>query len=133
MVKQDSCELDDWNAYFSIQLARYLSTKRSKKLGTDAERDMIWELIREGFKELRSSTDFGSMNSEEKLAAFKKQRIVFPSFSVPDSYDCESIPVDFGKKRRVNIDDRCLCGSGVPYKFCCGRIPGRDELADGLF
>ncbi len=132
MAKQESCEMDDRSAYYSIQLARYLSTKRSKKLGTDAERDMIWELIREGFRELTTLVDLDSMESQEKLAVFKKHQIVFPSFAVPARAGHESIPVDFTRKRRIiNFEDHCFCGSGLPYKLCCGRIPGEDELIGG--
>lgn len=133
MVKQGCGELDDWNAYYSVQLAHYLSTKRSKKLGTDAERDMIWDLIREGFRELRGLVDLDSMDSRGKLAVFKRHQIVFPAFTASLPAGDESIPVDFAKKRRINFEDHCVCGSGAPYKLCCGRIPGRDELADGLF
>ena len=133
MAKQANCELDDWNAYYSIQLARYLSTKRSKKLGTDAEKDMIWDLIREGYRELRVLIDLDSLGSREKLVVFKRHQLVFPTFTASVPTGVESIPVDFVKKRRINIEDHCFCGSGVPYKLCCGRIPGKDELVDGLF
>lgn len=133
MVKQGSCELDDWNAYYSVQLSRYLSTKRSKKLGTDAERDMIWDLIREGFRELCDSAGLEGMDSREKMTFFRKHRLVFPTFSVPSELDFESIPVNFLKKCKQNMDDHCFCGSGLPYKLCCGRIPGKEELQNGLF
>jgi hypothetical protein len=133
MVKQGSRELDDLNAYYSVQLARYLSTKRSKKLGTDAEKDMIWDLISDGFRELRALREFESLASPEKLAIFKKHRLVFPTFAASVPAGVESIPVDFTKKRKINFEDRCVCGSGAPYKLCCGRIPGMDELSDGVF
>lgn len=133
MIRQETPELDDWNAYYSIQLARYLSTKRSRRIGTEAEKDMIWELIREAWKELRDSVDLSLLDSREKLALFSGHRIVFPSFSVASQESLKAIPVDFMKKRRIEFDDQCFCGSGLPYKLCCGRIPCKDELRGGIF
>ncbi len=133
MVRQDTPELDDWNAFYSVQLAKYLSMKRSKKLGTDAEKDMIWELISEGWSDLCASVDLDSMTGLEKLSLFRRHRIVFPTFSVATQMDEAAIPVDFVRKRRINFDDQCFCGSGLPYKLCCGRIPGKDELVGGIF
>ena len=133
MAKQDTEELDDWNAYCSVQLAKYLSTKRSKKIGTDAEKDMIRELIQEGWEELRATVSLSTMDSYEKLEVFCEHRIIFPTFAVASREFAKAIPVDFSKKRRIRYDDRCFCGSGLPYKLCCGRIPGKDELISGLF
>ncbi|MBN1685815.1 MAG: SEC-C domain-containing protein [Spirochaetales bacterium] len=134
MIRQETPELDDWNAFYSIQLGRYLATKRSKKIGTDAENDMIWDLIREGWNELRQSVDLSILSSCERLALFGNYRIVFPFFSVPAAQESyESIPVDFTRQRRISFDDKCLCGSGLPYRLCCGRIPCKDELAGGIF
>jgi hypothetical protein len=133
MVKQESKELDDWNAYYSIQLEKYLSSKRSKRLGTDAERDMIHELICEGWEEMKVTVDLTSMDSCEKLAAFFSHRLVFPTMSADSREPYREIAVDFARKKRISLDDRCFCGSGLPYGFCCGRIPGKDELENGLF
>ena len=133
MIKQESQELDDWNAYHSIQLTKYLALKKSKKIGTDAERDMIYELICEGWEEMKENVDLSSMDNCEKLAAFSNHRIVFPALTARKQESSTEIPVDFSKKRRITYDDRCYCGSGLPYRLCCGRIPDSDELVNGLF
>jgi tetratricopeptide (TPR) repeat protein len=132
MAKQKTKDLDDWKAFHAVQLVRYLSLKKSGKLGTDAERDMIWELILEEWKGLRNSLDLAAMSSEEKLGLFRAFKIVFPFFSLPEENGEPPIPVDFARQKRVTLDDQCFCGSGLPYRLCCGRTPGQDELNIGV-
>ena len=33
----------------------------------------------------------------------------------------------------VGPNDRCVCGSGLPYRLCHGRTPGTDEVLLGKF
>ena len=132
MAKQRTAELDDWKAFYAVQLVRYLTLKKSGKLGTDAERDMIWELILEEWRALRNSIDMAAMSSEEKLSLFRAYKIVFPFFSLPEDQGEQPIPVDFARQKRVSLDDQCFCGSGLPYRLCCGRTPGEDELSIGV-
>ncbi len=134
MARQRTQTLDDWKAFYAVQLYRYLSLKRSRRIGTDAERDMIWDLIRDAWGELSSTVGLDSMNADEKMAVFNDVRIVYPTFTVSDQKRMASaeIPVDFARKRRLYRDDTCFCGSGLPYKLCCGRIPGEDELGSGV-
>ena len=133
MAKQVTQEIDDWKAFYAVHLARYLSTKKSKRLGTDAEKDMIWDLILDGWREVKARVDLAAMSSEEKMHLFSTYDIVFPLFAVPVTDEGKvPIPVDFSRKRRVSFEDHCFCGSGLPFKICCGRTPGEDELANGL-
>ena len=131
MAKQSSAEIDDWKAYFSVQLSRYLKTKRSRKIGTDAERDMIGDLLADGYRSLRVSYPFNRLSAGVKMDLFRKSVLVFPSFQVPSRLPSETIPVDFTRKTRLSADDHCLCSSGLPYKLCCGRVPGETELLSG--
>lgn len=131
MVKQESEELDDYNAFYSIQMNKYLSVKRSGKIGNDAERDMISDLIREGWKEVKTTVNLAALDSCEKISAFTRHRIIFPTAFVPQY--AREIPVNFAAKRKISYDDRCFCGSGLPYRLCCGRIPDSEKLVDGLF
>jgi hypothetical protein len=133
MARQRSEELDDWKAFYSVHLTRYLSMKKSRKLGTEAEKDMIWDLILEGWKELKSAAALHHMSSEEKMKLFVAYKIVFPFFNVPVAGDFEqAIPVDFNRRRRISFEDLCFCGSGLPYSICCGRTPGEDEIINGV-
>lgn len=133
MAKQRSVEADDWKAFYSVQLAKYISRKRSGRIGTDAERDMIHDLILDAWKQVRAGYRIDSLDVREKLVLFRGVKVVFPSFHVPsEEQSGRAIPVDFGRKQRIGADDHCFCGSGLPYKLCCGRLPGREELESGV-
>ena len=133
MAKQSCSEQDDWKAFYSVQLTGYLSTKKSGRLGTNAEKDMIWDLIREAWREFMTVSDTGTLSSEEKMAMYRAVRIIFPTFSVPHPEDSKTeIAVNFAKQRKLAPGDLCYCGSGLSYKMCCGRALGIDELNFGL-
>jgi hypothetical protein len=134
MAKQMTSLEDDWKAFYSVQLYRYLCMKKTRRLGTEAERDMIEDLIVDAWNELKSMFQLQDLDTEEKMQVFKTTRIVFPTFEVQDvSFGSgDTIPVDFGRKQRVHADDHCFCGSGLPFRSCCGRIPGKNELLSGI-
>ncbi len=52
MERQDTTEADDWQAFSSIQTARYLLGKNKRTFATLAEKDMIGDLIRDSWQEL---------------------------------------------------------------------------------
>ena len=133
MVKQETRELDDWRAFYAIHLSRYLSRKKSGKLGTDAEKDMIWDLILDAWKQIRETLQSTDMSVEMKIGIFKQARIVFPFIQVPDmrSHD-HMIAVDFAQKKRIAFDDPCFCGSGLLYIMCCGLIVDQRERPNGV-
>jgi hypothetical protein len=134
MDRQQSAERDDWQAFSSIQTARYLLCKNKRTFSTAAEQDMIKDLVRDSWIELWQSGTLDGKSSCEKLEAFRAVRIVFPSILVAEPRANESvIAVNFQSKQRVELNDRCSCGSGLPYFLCCGRIPGREELLSGVF
>lgn len=132
MRRQSTPELDDWYAFYALHLRRYIETKRSKRLGTRAERDMIRELIWDHYQALIDSQALHNACAAEKLRSFRRVRIVFPFFDVPDDLGDKVLAVDFHEKRKIEPDDRCHCGSGLDYRFCCGRTKGDDELVDGV-
>jgi hypothetical protein len=133
MERQDCSEADDWQAFSAIQTARYLLGKNKRTFSTLAEQDMITDLIRDAWSQLRRS-DLGSMSGCAKIEAFRSVRIVFPTvvFSEPP-LNGPVIAVNFQTKRRVGLSDRCSCGSGMPFMLCCGRTPGKEELLSGSF
>lgn len=133
MVRQPTPELDDFHAFFAVQLDRYLKTKPSRRIGTFAERDMIWDLISEYWRELSTSGRLVGRGPDEKLSLFHRTKIVFPSIVAPDWGSPSVIPVNFARKQRSSADERCTCGSGLPYMTCCGRTHGADELLSGSF
>jgi hypothetical protein len=133
MARQATCEQDDQQAFYGVQLSRYIRSKRSHKLGTRAEIDMIAELIDEYWAGLRKSRVLDEKSVEEKLRFFRDTLIVFPYLSVPTAVKTEDLAVDFGHGRRIGATDRCVCGSGLPYRLCHGRTPGTDEILLGKF
>ncbi len=133
MPKQDSSEKDDWHAFLAVHLSRYLRKKKSGRLDTRAETDMIRELIDDYWRGLLSSNALDGKTVDEKRELFHKIVIVFPFFEMPDRLDDSLVHVDFDAKRRLTPSDRCTCGSGLQFKLCCGRTPGEDELMSGDF
>jgi hypothetical protein len=133
MARQDNEEADDQQAFYGIQLARYIRSKQSHRLGTRAEIDMIADLIDEYWSRLRMSVDLAALNSEQKLRLFRDTAIVFPFLTVPIQQKTDDVAVDFGHGRKILAGDRCVCGSGLPYKLCHGRTPGTDEALVGKF
>ena len=134
MERQDSSDADDWQAFSSIQVARYLLGKNKRAFSTEAEHDMILDLIRDSWQELRSSVDMRDLSGCGRLEAFRATHIVFPTV-LPAEPRVEDpiIAVNFQTKQRVGLADRCSCGSGMPFMLCCGRTPSQEELLSGSF
>jgi hypothetical protein len=133
MARQPTREIDDQQAFYGVQLARYVRSKQSHRLGTRAEIDMIAELIDEYWGRIRQTIDLGKLTCEQKLRLFRETVIVFPFLSVPEQLKTDDVAVDFGRGRRLDEHDRCVCGSGLPYLLCHGRTPGTDEALIGKF
>ncbi len=134
MERQTSSDADDWQAFSSIQIARYLFGKNKRAFSTEAEHDMILDLVRDSWRELRSAADMSGRSGCDKLEAFRAVRIVFPAVVLGDPrMEDPVIAVNFQTKQRVGLGDRCSCGSGMPFMLCCGRTPGSEELLSGSF
>ena len=120
---------NDRAAFTAIHLMRYLYTKRSGKFGTLAEHDMIMELVSDAWGDFRERVVLNGLSTSQKISKFREYVIFFPTFRVPESIDAGEehvIYADFG-------NDLCSCGSGLPYRWCCGRIKTVDELENGIF
>lgn len=134
MERQASTEADDWQAFSSLQTLRYLMGKNKRTFSTLAEHDMIRDLIKDSWRELQSSSDLAALSGCEKLALFRGVRIVFPAVVFAEPHlDGPVIAVNFQTKRKVGLNERCSCGSGMPFMLCCGRTPGKEELLSGSF
>lgn len=133
MARQETPEQDDWTAFYAIHLQRYLSLKRTQRIATEAEGDMIRDLIRDYWSGLTARRLLESKSPQEKISLFRSVEIVFPFLVVPEALDDNVISVDFRQKVRMAAEDRCRCGSGMPFMMCCGRTRGVDELVPGTF
>jgi hypothetical protein len=135
MIKQQTELLDDWKAFYSIQLAKYLRTKKNNEFTNTAEKDMIDDLIRDYWNTLNDMDLLASKTHEEKVRLFKRVKIVFPFVldRTAEAVSSDIISVDFREKQSLAPTDRCFCGSGLRFGMCCGRTPGEDELQCGIF
>lgn len=132
MAKQRCGDLDDWQAFYSIHLLRYLRGFNRRSLTSQTERRMLSEVIHSYWEKLRESGALEGKSCAEKLEIFQSMRIDFPLFCLDDGRD-PVLRVDFLRGCKVRGADPCPCGSGLPFLACCGRTPGEDELAVGLF
>ena len=134
MDRQDTTEADDWQAFYSIQAARYLICKNKRTFSTMAEQDMISDLVHDAWERIGESSELIGKTVCEKMTAFRAVRIVFPSIQLSEPRNSGPvISVNFQTKQRVGVGDRCACGSGLPHMLCCGRTPGKEELLSGIF
>jgi hypothetical protein len=133
MVKTGSTEHDDKQAFFGVHLSRYLGQKNSGRLGTRAEIDMIHDLLEDSWRQMRVRHSLDSLPPEAKIEIFRKTKVIFPFFEVPDALGTGAIFVNFNDRQRVSNWSRCLCGSGLRFLQCHGRTPGEDELQTGVF
>lgn len=133
MARQSCSEKDDWEAFYSIQMKKYLSGKKIKCFKTSAEKDMIKDLISDHFRVLKTNKILENKTATEKNNLFNRVKIVFPFLYLKENKQDPLIHVDFLHNKRVDLTDRCPCGSGLSYMVCCGRTPGKMELLNGLF
>ncbi len=132
MAKQDSVEMDDWKAFYSIHLMRYMRGFNKSTLTSECERNCLKEIILAHWRKLVDSGVLTGRTPEEKSEIFKSTEIDFPLFFY-GHIDDTVIRVNFQAGRKLKAEDTCFCGSGLPFCACCGRILGEDELTFGLF
>ena len=128
MERQETEELDDRGAFHSIQLSRYLRSKRNGRFSSEAEQDMVTDLITEHWTRLIAEHCLDDKTPEEKKCIFQRVRIVFPFVLLPEELGSDVIQGDFRRRRRMHAHDRCYCGSGLPFLACCGRIQRQSGL-----
>jgi hypothetical protein len=128
MERQETEQLDDWRAFQSIQVSRYLSSKRNRRFSSEPERDMVMDLIGEHWNRLIAQECLEDKMPQEKKRLFQQVKIVFPFVLMPEEAGSDVIQVDFRRRRRMQAQDRCYCGSGLPFLACCGRIQRQNDL-----
>jgi hypothetical protein len=132
MAKQSCDDLDDWQAFYSIQLMRYLRGFNKRTLTSSTERSMLREIIHQHWAGLLKSGVLAGRRPEEKSEIFRAARIDYPLFYMGEEKE-PVLRVNFETGKRFKPGDRCFCGSGLPFLACCGRTPGEDELSIGIF
>jgi hypothetical protein len=123
MPKSDCAEHDDYRAFCSIHIRRYLDTVRDRRFSSQEEIDAVLRIIADSWLRLNSNKAIVKVACEDKIDAFRETEIEFPSLrSMPKVANGRTITVNFMKGRTMDSADRCSCGSGLPYRMCCGRI-----------
>jgi hypothetical protein len=139
MVRRGSPELDDFYAFFSIQLGKYLDRRPGGHFASVAEKDQVTRTIALAWNSLRDSGRLEGASLDSRLRLFAGTR---PDFPIPFAESgaagrprggaipaaCpDPLVVDFKRGRLVRAEDNCTCGSGLPYCQCCGRTRGLGE------
>jgi hypothetical protein len=118
-----SCpEHDDYRAFCSIQVRRYLERVPDHRFSHQAEIDTVLTMIADAWLRLQDSSINQQLTCEGKLRTFRDLVIDFPALRTSTRiHQGRTIAADFFQGRAIRPDDRCACGSGLPYRMCCGR------------
>jgi hypothetical protein len=127
MLRRQSPELDDFYAFYSIHSCAYLGRKRNSRFDSSSEKDNVVRLIGDSWRAISRSGRLAKLGPAEKLAMFREWPIAFPSFGVLSVGAGRVVPVNFKKGARQDCDERCSCGSGLPFRQCCGRTATPSE------
>lgn len=137
MPRRKSAELDDFYAFYSIHVCRFLAARVGGRFGSEAEKDLVTKLVTSAWLELKRSGRLAGIGPGGRLELMKRWSVAFPAMLAASMgrglgacVDCGAEPraVDFRRKRALSPDDRCPCGSGLPFRLCCGRTQSDREL-----
>lgn len=129
MPRRSRPELDDFYAFYSIQVCAYLSRKEKPRFDSVSEKDAVLRILGDAWRSMSRAGMLDALSAGDKLRLFRRHRVAFPSFGLED-IPCENVvPADFREKKVLSGDERCYCGSGLPYRQCCGRTASLRELA----
>ncbi|MDC7232583.1 MAG: SEC-C domain-containing protein [Spirochaetales bacterium] len=120
----------DFNAFLSVQLERYLKRKTVKRFCSDVERDVIVQIISDSWVEFLKNRELGQMDTDQKISSYYAFTLVFPYFVAEEE---SLISVDFRSNSVLKGEDLCSCGSGVPFRQCCGGIKSLGDLLNGSY
>ncbi len=128
MPRRENPGLDDFYAFYSIHICEYLRRKEQPRFDTRQEKDAVVRLLGDSWLALSKSKRLQALGAGEKLRLFRDWPVSLPTFGLA-SADCgKPLEADFRRKTRIEGDDRCRCGSGLPFRQCCGRTNSPREL-----
>lgn len=129
MPRSDCSEHDDYRAFCSIQIRRYLERTPEGRFSGPDEMETVLGIIAGAWLRNEGLRRVAEASCGDKLEAFREVEIDFPNLTerARDKRG-STIPVDFVRGRRLNPGSACSCGSGLPYAKCCGRVRMPYEL-----
>jgi tetratricopeptide (TPR) repeat protein len=123
MPRAACAEHDDYRAFCSIQIRRYLEGVPERRFENQQEIDAVLTMIADAWLKLGSAHTLEAASCDEKLKAYKNAGIEYPALRERRAKSHGTvITADFVHGKALRPDDRCTCGSGLPYRMCCGRI-----------
>jgi len=115
-------EHDDYRAFCSIHIRRYLEGTHARRFSSQTEAEEVLKIIADAWLRVQAQAEIGESSCTEKIKLFHDTSIEFPMLrSMEHAQRGRVIQADFLHGRAVGSDDRCPCGSGLPYRQCCGR------------
>lgn len=122
MPKASCLEHDEYRAFCSIQIRRYLDGVSGRQFRSQEEIESVLQIIAAAWLKLGTTLTSGMASCDEKLRVYKETGIVypFPGQGI-DVRQGSVIVANFKRGKAVKADDRCACGSGLAYRMCCGR------------
>ena len=132
MAVNKSTSEEDRMAFSGIQIEKYLKKKKVNRFCSDAEKDVVYDIINDYWSEILSSGLINHLSLESKIIFFRNQILIFP-FSSFSSFEDNSMIIftNFQSGQRLSMTDLCSCGSGLLFSQCCGRIKTIEELEIG--
>jgi hypothetical protein len=131
MPRSSCAEHDDYKAFFSIQVRRYLSSVPGRRFSSHEELEEILKVIAAAWVSLGTNKVQPAGSCSDKLFAFREVQIDFPALrerSARFGETARTLAANFRTGEQVYADSRCPCGSGLAYSRCCGRIRMPFEL-----
>jgi uncharacterized protein YchJ len=120
---------DDREAFFVIQIKKYLKMKKVNRFCSEAEKDGVKDIIETSWENMLVDIEIGQFSTDEKIKYFREQIIIFPFSDI--SYlqnDSVVLYADFQTGDLISMNAICSCGSGLPFNLCCGRIKSPEDL-----
>jgi hypothetical protein len=129
MPKRPNRELDDFYAFYSIRTCAYLGMKERPRFDSVQEKDLVVRLVGDAWLSLTKHGRLAGKTASEKLELYRDWPIAFPAFGLNRPGYGKVLPADFRNKKALHGEERCSCGSGLPYRQCCGRTASPRELS----
>jgi hypothetical protein len=122
MCRRTSPELDDFYAFYSVHACAYLGAKPDGRFDSCAEKDAVTRLLADAWRTLSRSKKMAGLDVGKKLGLFRSWPLSFPLFGLEGPATGKVVAVNFRRGQKQGAEDRCGCGSGLPYLRCCGRV-----------
>jgi len=92
----------DKTIFFKIQVKKYLKKKKVCRFCSDAEKDVICDIINEYWLEILSCGNLNHLSLEKKMIFFKNQMLIFPFSNLSSFYGDNNIIkfTDFDKNEQ---------------------------------